>query len=86
MLRTGATQVLPGPRLLMLEAYEYLDILLRTAVAQSVGNVQMCCQYMSLHATCTLMCMMWRVSLQMVPENLRELIKFGTKVVIKKAH
>lgn len=32
------------------------------------------------------MCMMWRVSLQMVPENLRELIKIGTKIVIKKAH
>ena len=28
VLRTGGTQVLPGPRLVMLEAYEYLDILL----------------------------------------------------------
>ena len=42
VLRTGGTQVLPGPRLVMLEAYEYLDILLQTAVAQRVGNVQMC--------------------------------------------
>lgn len=51
MLRTGATQVLPGPRLVMLEAYEYLGILLRTAVAQSVGMfrcVVNTCHYMPL--------------------------------------